>query len=72
MGVFGNDREYDFLCVGVFPSVFVLYICVCMCVCSTEGEGERGRARDRTSKELAKMQSQRSNLFIVEVNLISL
>lgn len=37
-----------------------------------EGEGERGRARDRTSKELAKMQSQRSNLFIVEVNLISL
>lgn len=47
MGVFGNDREYDFLCVGVFPSVFVLYICVCMCVCSTEGEGERGKREMR-------------------------
>lgn len=43
MGVFGNDGEYDFLCVGVFPSVFVQYICVCMCVCSTEREGERGK-----------------------------
>ena len=47
MGVFGNDREYDFLCVGVFPSVFVLYICVYMCVCSTEGEGERGKREKR-------------------------
>ena len=37
-----------------------------------EGEGERGRARDRTYKELANMKSQRSNLFIVEVSLISL
>lgn len=47
MCVYGNVEEYDFLCVGVFPSVSVKYICVCLCVCLWGARGEEKEEKEK-------------------------